>query len=359
MRPTHAEIDLRAISDNIEELASKIAPSQVCVVVKADAYGHGDVPVAMAAQEAGAPWLAVALVEEGVRLREAGIEAPILLLSEPPTEDAPEVVRWGLTPTAYSLSFLEALGSSGAACEVHLKVDTGMHRVGAPPATLPQLLDTVVAYPKLDLGGLWTHFAVADQDPAFTKTQIDRFDEAIDGHDAPLIHMANTAGALLFPEARRDMCRIGLGIYGLHPCPATMEVVRLTPAMRIVSRVSHVKHLEAGARPSYGRIRPMPSDGLVATVPIGYADGFPRRLSSSPLALVGGKRRPLAGMVTMDQMVLDLTGSDVSVGDEVVLLGTQGAESIGADEWAELLGTISYEVVCGIGPRVPRRYLDE
>ncbi|MGA7097331.1 MAG: alanine racemase, partial [Acidimicrobiia bacterium] len=241
MRPTHAEIDLRAISDNIEELASKIAPSQVCVVVKADAYGHGDVPVAMAAQEAGAPWLAVALVEEGVRLREAGIEAPILLLSEPPTEDAPEVVRWGLTPTAYSLSFLEALGSSGAACEVHLKVDTGMHRVGAPPATLPQLLDTVVAYPKLDLGGLWTHFAVADQDPVFTKTQIDRFDEAIDGHDAPLIHMANTAGALLFPEARRDMCRIGLGIYGLHPCPATMEVVRLTPAMRIVSRVSHVK----------------------------------------------------------------------------------------------------------------------
>ncbi|MGC2240156.1 MAG: alanine racemase [Acidimicrobiia bacterium] len=359
MRPTHAEIDLKAIRDNIEEIASKIAPSQMCVVVKADAYGHGDVPVAIAAQEAGARWLAVALVEEGARLREAGIEAPILILSEPPAEDATELVRWGLTPTAYSPSFLDALGSSGAVCDVHLKVDTGMHRVGARLAMLPELMNTLATHPNLELGGLWTHFAVADEDPAFTRAQIDDFDEAIDGYEAPLVHMANTAGALLFPEARRDMCRIGLGIYGLHPCTATREVAQLTPAMRIVSRVSHVQHLDAGARPSYGRIRELQSDGPVATVPIGYADGFPRRLSDTSLALVGGRRRQLAGMVTMDQLVLDLTGSDVSVGDEVVLLGTQGAESIGADEWAESLGTISYEVVCGIGPRVPRRYVDE
>lgn len=359
VRPTHAEIDLAAIARNIERIADVISPSEMCIVVKADAYGHGDVPVALAAEEAGAPWLAVALVEEGARLREAGVEAPILVLSEPPPEDASQLTRWRLTPTVYTLPFVEALASTGGSCDVHVKVDTGMHRVGASPQMLPDLVSAIASSGNLDLAGLWTHFAVADEDPEFTKSQIASFDDAIDGIEVPMVHMANTAGALLFPEARRDLCRVGLGTYGLHPCPETRDVVDLDPAMCIVSRVSHVEHLAAGARPSYGRIRPLARDGLVATVPIGYADGFPRRLSDTSLALVGGERRPLAGMVTMDQMVLDLTGSEVSVGDEVVLLGTQGDETIDADEWARALGTVSYEIVCGIGPRVPRRYLHE
>jgi alanine racemase len=173
-----------------------------------------------------------------------------------------------------------------------------------------------------------------------------------------MIHMANTAGAVLFPESRRSLCRIGLGTYGLHPCEQTRGVVELSPAMRIVSHVSHVQRLEAGARPSYGRIKALPDDAVVATVPIGYADGYPRSLSTDGEVLIGGERRRLAGTVTMDQIVVDVGDGDVGVGDEVVLMGRQGEEEVTADEWAAIIGTISYEVVCGIGPRVPRRYVE-
>jgi alanine racemase len=358
LRPTYAEIDLGAIRRNVGRLIDLIAPSELCVVVKADGYGHGDAPVGEAALDAGAPWLAVALVEEGIRLREAGIEAPILVLSEPEPRDAHEFSVWGLTPTVYSLAFIEALAATGSSHDVHVKIDTGMHRVGAAPRLIHDLLAAIHATGSLSVAALWTHFPVADEDPEFTRRQIELFEAATEGIEAPLIHLANTAGAVLFPEARRSLCRVGLGTYGLHPCPETAEVVELEPAMRIVSHVSHVQRLEAGARPSYGRIRPLEHDDVVATVPIGYADGYPRRLSRESHALIGGARHPLAGTVTMDQLVIDVGDFDVGVGDEVVLLGAQGADQVTADEWARLLGTISYEVVCGIGPRVPRRYVE-
>ncbi|HLF61487.1 MAG TPA: alanine racemase [Acidimicrobiia bacterium] len=356
MRPTYAEIDLGAIRHNVAALAAVIAPSEVCAVVKADAYGHGDAPVAEAAVEAGATRLAVALVEEGVRLREAGIEAPILVLSEPDTSSLPEIATWSLTPTVYSNSCIEALGSSAPGSEVHIKIDTGMHRVGASPRLLRDLV-TSARGAGLEVAGIWTHFPVADEDPVFTRHQIEVFDEASSEYDAPLIHLANTAGAVLFPESRRSLARIGLGIYGLHPCAATRELVQLQPAMRIVTHVSHVQRLEKGARPSYGRIRPLAEDSTVVTAPIGYADGFSRRLSEAGVALIGGNRYPLAGTVTMDQIVIEVGESEVHPGDEVVVLGEQGGAVFDADEWARILDTISYEVVCGIGPRVPRRYL--
>jgi len=357
VRPTYVEIDLGAIAHNVTAFKTLIAPSRVCTVVKADAYGHGDVPVASAALEAGADLLAVALVEEGVRLREAGIEAPILLLSEPGPDDAGDIARWELTPTVYSLHFIKALAETGKSHDVHLKLDTGMHRVGAPPDRFRELVGAIEGEPNLTLVGLWTHFAVADEDPQYTRTQIQRFDEIALKLDVPVTHLANTAGAVLFPEARRSMCRIGLGTYGLHPSPETVGKIELRPAMRLITHVSHLQRLAAGERPSYGRVSPLETEGNVVTAPVGYADGFARALTLRGSALLGGRRYPLAGTVTMDQIVINVGDDEYDIGDEVVLLGTQAAEEITADEWADELGTISYEVVCSIGPRVPRRYI--
>ncbi len=356
VRPTYAEIDLGAIAHNVRAFSDLIAPSAVCAVVKADAYGHGDVPVSNTALEAGAGWLAVALVEEGARLREAGIEAPILLLSQPSPEAASDIVKWELTPTAHSTEFIEALAATAANVSVQVKVDTGMHRVGVAPEDLGSIIDAIDAASTLELGGLWTHFSVADEDREFTESQIETFDRAIGGRDAPMTHMANTAGAALFPESRRDMCRIGLGIYGLYPSIETKGAVGLRPAMRLVSHVSHAKRLPAGSRPSYGRIKELRQDANVVTVPVGYADGYARGLSRYGCALIGGHRYPLAGSVTMDQILVNVGDEEIGEGEEVVLLGGQGDEEITADEWAEELETISYEVVCSIGPRVPRRY---
>ena len=358
MRPTYAEIDLAAIRHNVAAFRELIAPSALCVVVKADAYGHGDTPVAEAALDAGADWLAVALLEEGIRLREAEIEAPILVLSEPDPRDAIEVAKWGLTPTVYSQAFVDALAETGIGFDIHVKIDTGMHRVGVAPSGLDGLLAAIGAKPTLEVAALWTHFPVADEDPEYTRRQIERFDEVTAGYDVLFAHLANTAGAVLFPGARRSLARIGLGTYGLHPCEETRHLIDLRPAMRIISHVSHVQRLEAGARPSYGRIRPLDGPSLVATVPIGYADGYPRRLSASGRVLIGGETYPLAGTVTMDQIVVDVGDADVGIGDEVVLMGRQGDSEITADDWARALDTISYEIVCEIGPRVPRRYMD-
>ncbi len=361
VRPSYVEVDLAAIRHNVAQLAALVAPAEMCAVVKADAYGHGDVPVAEAAVAGGATRLAVALVEEGIRLREGGVDAPILLLSEPPPEALARVVRWGLTPTVYSEDFAEALALMGVSGQVpvHVKVDTGMHRVGAPPDRALALVRRLSGVPHLVVEGLWTHFAVADEDEAFTRVQADRFEAVVSELGdlrPPVVHAANTAGAFLGYEY--DMVRAGLGIYGLYPEPDGRKPVELRPALRIVSVVSYVQHLPAGERPSYGRRRPLPDDAVVATVPIGYADGVPRRLSAAGASvLIRGRRCPLAGTVTMDQIVVDANGASLEVGDEVVLVGRQGPEEITADEWAGMLDTISYEIVCQIGPRLPRRYL--
>ncbi|HXV69920.1 MAG TPA: alanine racemase [Acidimicrobiia bacterium] len=357
MRPTYTEIDLAAIRHNVAAFKELIEPSAVCTVVKADGYGHGDVPVANAALDAGAAYLAVALVEEGIRLREAGIGARVILLSEPDPEAAEDIARWELEPTVYSQPFLDALENTGARLPVHVKVNTGMHRVGATPEQATHLAGEIRKSPTVTFASLWTHFAVADEDPEFTRRQIERFEAIASRLNPPMTHLANTAGAILHPEARGDLCRIGLGTYGLHPCSSTRGRIDLRPAMRVVTHVTHVQRLEAGERPSYGRVRELSRTATVVTAPIGYADGFPRLLTNSGSVLIHGKNFPLAGTVTMDQIVIDVGDEDVGVGEEVVLLGAQGNEEITADEWAESLDTISYEVVCSIGPRVPRRYL--
>jgi alanine racemase len=359
VRHSYVDVDLEAIGHNIATFRRLVAPAGVCAVVKADGYGHGDVPVAEAAIDAGATCLAVALVAEGARLREAGIEAQILLLSEPPPEAAPEVIRWGLTPTVYTPGFADALSRLGAG-DVHLKVDTGMHRVGADATDVLALVRRL-SQGGLDLAGMWTHFSAADEDPGFTAHQLERFLETVEavraaGFEVPMLHAANTAAAIMLPASRLDMVRIGIGTYGLRPAPGIGDDLGLRPAMRVVSEVRFMRRLPAGARPSYGRRIPLAGDSVVATIPIGYADGMPRRLSSvGGEVLIRGRRFPLAGTVTMDHIVVAVD-DDVEVGDEVVLIGRQGDAQISADEWAGMLDTINYEVVCQIGPRMPRRY---
>jgi alanine racemase len=378
-RPAWADIDLDAVRHNASVLVRVAHPAALCAVVKADGYGHGGLHVARAALEGGATWLAVALVEEGVTLREAGIDAPILLLSEPPVEAMAEAVARRLVPTVYTYGGLEHLsrvvGEGGfPPVEVHLKVDTGMHRVGADAVDAPGLAATIAVDPRLTLGAVWTHLAVAEGagpvDREFTAVQLERFDAtlatlAAAGHRPPMSHVANSAGAIGVPSARHDLVRCGIALYGVAPTPALADEIaaatggeRLRPVLSLRTRVTYVRDLEPGERPSYGRRRPLERRSTVATVPIGYADGVPRRLfDQGGEVLIRGIRRPLAGVVTMDQVVVDcgpVGSAPVEVGDEVVLLGRQGSEEITADEWAGLLGTISYEVLCDIGPRVPR-----
>jgi alanine racemase len=368
VRPTWAEVDRSAIGHNVSQLAALAAPAGLCAVVKADGYGHGAVEVSRAALGAGATWLAVALVEEGVALRDAGIEAPILLLSEPPADAVPAAIAADLRPTVYSRRSVAELAAAAqpagaSTVGVHLKVDTGMHRVGCPPTEVVALADAIAAEPTLHLDGLWTHLAVADEPThPFTAEQLSRFEAAIAaceeaGHRPRLRHAANSAGTIAHPAARYDLVRCGISVYGLAPSPALAGRVDLRPAMAIKSRVTQVKTVPAGDGISYGLRHRFDKDSSVATVPIGYADGLTRRLSAvGGEVLIGGCRRRIAGTVTMDMLMVDC-GDDatISPGDEVVLIGEQGGERIAAEDWAERLDTIAYEVVAGIGPRVPRR----
>jgi alanine racemase len=306
----------------------------------------------------------VALVEEGIALREAGIDAPVLLLSEMPVDAAAEVVARGLTPTVYSVEGIDALERVGRPVAVQLKVDTGMHRVGASSDEALALAKRIVGSATLRLDAVWTHFAVADE-PAqrdYTDAQVDRFDEfcralrdaGIDGFRR---HAANSAG-LLFTAAHYDVVRAGIAMYGYSPDPSWVEAATLRPALSLVASVSYVKTLDAGERVSYGLRYELPARSVIATVPLGYADGVPRRLSGTGASvLIGGRPCPIAGTITMDQLMVDCgPDSPVAIGDEVVLLGRQGDGVITADDWAERTGTISYEILCAIGPRVPRVY---
>lgn len=364
-----AEINLGLIQHNIAVMAQTAAPADVWAVVKANGYGHGSVPVAQAALAAGAKGLCVAIVDEGVLLRRAGITAPILVLSEQPAETAPFLVGYGLTPTVATTMGAAALAGAaqqtGQEVGVHIKVDTGMHRVGAMPSEALSLARYMESHPLLSVQGLYTHFAVADEpDHPANARQLAVFNEVLDslaarGITPTLVHASNSAAVMVNKDARFNMTRVGIATYGLLPGEGVRGHARgLIPAMSLKARVSAVRWVPAGDAVSYGLRTPVAQETLIATVPIGYADGVPRRLGfSGGYVLIGGKRRPIAGTVTMDQIVVDCgRDSAVSVGDEVVLLGRQGEETVTADDWAAMTGTIGYEIVCGISPRIHRRY---
>jgi alanine racemase len=380
LRPAWVEVDLSAITANVVHIRAAVAPSAVCAIVKADGYGHGAVPVARAALDGGAAYLGVALAEEGHELRQAGIEVPVLVLSEPPAEAMGLVVEDNLTATIYTDDGLAALleaaalarpsretGTWGRPVPVHLKVDTGMHRVGASPAAIVGLARRVASHPALALEGLFTHLAVADEpDDPFTGAQLDRFEGVVRALAAEdiypsMLHAANSAGALCHPRSRYQMVRPGMAVYGQAPAAALQAaplIAPLQPALSLKARVSYAKEVGAGESLSYGLQYRLSQRSVVATVPVGYADGVPRRLFMvGGEVLVGGRRRTVAGAVTMDQILVDCgPGSEVTRGDEVVLLGRQGDAEISPWEWAERLGTIAYEVTCGLSPRLPRLY---
>ena len=362
-----ARVDLDAVAANVAGLVRLVAPSEVCAVVKADGYGHGAVPVARAALEAGATWLAVAHVGEGERLREAGIDAPVLVLSEPEPGDVVEAVDAGLRVTVFSACGVEAAASvarPASPLPLHLKVDTGMHRVGAAPVEVVGLARRIVDSPGLVLEAVWTHLAVADEPTNdFTAEQLARYRHTLDelaaaGIDVPLRHAANSAGALVHPEARFDLVRCGIAVYGVAPSDALRDTFPFRPAMSLAARVSHVKTVAAGEAISYGQRHRFDHPARVATVTIGYADGVRRDLSwRGGEVLLHGTRCPVVGTVTMDQIMVECGDLPVEVGDEAVLFGTQDGATIPVDEVAARLDTISYEVVCGVGPRVERRWL--
>lgn len=367
-RHASVEVDTAAITANVRALGRLAPAAELCAVVKADGYGHGAVPAARAALAGGATWLAVALVGEGEQLRAAGIDVPVLVLSEPPIDSMGAAFGAGLTPTLYTAAGIDAAARAATGAPepwaVHLKIDTGMHRVGVDPAGAVDAARRITGHPSLRLGGTATHLACADE-PGRPETavQLRRFRRALAeiaaaGIDPGVRHAANSAGLIAHPDAHFDMVRVGIAIYGIAPSPALATAVALRPAMTVRARVSLVRDVAAGEGVSYGLRHVFERDARVAVVAVGYADGVPRRLSSTGgEVLVGGVRRPIRGVVTMDQLVVEVTdGPPVEPDDEVVLLGRQGDEDVSAQEWADRLDTIPYEVVCGFGPRLERSY---
>ncbi|MCS7251362.1 MAG: alanine racemase [Thermoflexus sp.] len=365
---TWAEIDLDAIAENTRAMKRWVGNRvEIIAVVKADAYGHGAVPVARTVLKAGATRLAVHRLTEGVALRQAGIEAPILVMAPLLPEEAAEMIRWQLTPTLSTIEVAQALDGiargTGRRMPVHVEVDTGMGRAGLLPQDAVSFACAVSRMDGLTLEGLYTHFATADEkDPSFVRRQLCRFEEVVatleaSGVRIPLRHTANSAAALRFPAAHFEAVRPGIALYGMRPSLEWEPPFPLRPAMTIRSRVIRVWTLAPGESVGYGQTFITDRARRMALVPIGYGDGYPHALSSRGAVLIRGQRASVCGRVSMDQIVVDVSKiPDVRVGDEVVIIGRQGEEEIWAEELAAWAGTIHYEITTRISPRVPRIY---
>ncbi len=363
---TYIEIDLDAIAHNIRALKAHIGPRvELFAVVKANAYGHGALQVAQTALRHGASRLAVARADEGIALRQAGITAPVLVMSYTPPDAVDAAVEHDLTLAVTEMDVAEAISTRAAAlgkrASVHLKLDSGMGRFGLLPDEVLPFAERLRALPGLVIEGLFSHFAAADSaDKSYTRQQFETFQtvrarlEAAGIH-IPLCHTANSAAALDLPEMHLDAVRCGIAVYGLHPSDEVAPAVPLKAALTLKSRVARVRMLPAGASISYGRTYITPRAMPVALVPVGYGDGYHRLMSNRGAVLIHGQRAPIVGRVCMDQFVVDVSGIDsVSVGDEVVLIGCQGEACIRAEEVARWAETINYEVTTGLLPRAPR-----
>jgi alanine racemase len=370
-----AQIDLGALRHNVATLAAHIGPQQLWAVVKADAYGHGAIECARVALQSGAQGLCVALVSEGIALRQAGINSPILIMSEQPAEQHRDIISYGLIATLYNEATITEFARTASDLEimasVHVKVDSGMHRVGASPEDVVNVTKLVADSPWLSLEGMFTHLATADvADTQFAQQQVSIFLRSVEevrasGIAVRHVHISNSASAIrkLDAGAGCTMARVGIALYGIPGDAATNSFgaahqLDLRPVMSVHARVSHVHRVSAGQGVSYGLQRLMEQDATVATIPLGYADGVPRGLWKSGSVLIGGIRRAFAGVVTMDQILVNCADDEVSIGDEAVLIGTQGTELITANEWAYKMGTIGYEIVCSISARMPRNYIN-
>ncbi|NQS75617.1 MAG: alanine racemase [Peptococcaceae bacterium] len=371
-RPVWAEIDLAAITSNMVEIRRIASPTaRVMAVVKANGYGHGAVEVSRTVLAGGADWLGVARTDEGLLLREAGIRAPILVLGFLTPEQSVDAVRGCLSQAVYSramaLSLAEAAAAAGTRARIHFKIDTGMGRLGwqvGEEASVRAILD-LARNPHLEVEGIFTHFAAADAaNLDYTKEQFSKFVALIvrlrrEGLEIPLKHAANSAALMNMPEAHLDLVRAGIIVYGLYPSAEVDKgLIKLRPAMSLKAQVAHVKDVPAGFKVSYGCTYSTKKSTVIATLPLGYADGYSRLLSSKGQALLHGRKAPVVGRVCMDQFMVDVGHiPGVRVGDEAVLIGRQGPAEITADDLAAMLGSINYEVVCLVNGRVPRVYV--
>jgi alanine racemase len=358
-----ARVDLGAIERNARRLVTVAGPAALCAVVKADGYGHGMVRAAQAAQTGGASWLAVATAEEARGLRAAGVEGPVLVMGALSEEELAVAVAARADIVAWREAFVERLAAlpGAAGTSVHVKLDSGMGRLGTrDPAEATRVADAVAARGSLRLAGAMTHFATADDDPEFLAVQLAVFTpwaRAIKAaHPGVLIHAANSAATLREPAARFDLARCGIALYGMDPFQEDPAPHGLEPALALVSYVAEVKDALPGQSTGYGRRFVAERATRIGTVPIGYGDGVRRALTNNADVLIEGRRVPLVGTVSMDNITVDLGEAGAEVGAEAVLIGAQGGERILAEEVARRLGTINYEVTCGISARVPRVY---
>jgi len=362
---TWAEIDLDAIAANTRAIKRIVGDeTEIIAIVKANAYGHGEVPVAQTVLHHGATRLAVHRTIDGVRLREAGIEAPILILGYTPPSGIDLVLDYDLTPTAIDRAFVAQLSKAATApVSIHVKVDTGMSRYGLFPDEVLGFLRTVEALPRVEIEGLFSHFATADEaDRAPMLAQWRCFQQVLEeveaaGFEIPLRHICNSAGVLSLPEAHLDAVRPGILLYGQHPSAECRAPFELQPALTLKSMVVRVRTLPAGSAIGYGRTYITEKPLRVALVPIGYGDGYHRLISNRGAVLIHGQRAPVRGRVSMDQIVVDVDDiDDVHLGDEVVIIGRQGDAQITTEDVARWAETINYEVLTALHPQVVRTY---
>ena len=379
IRRTWAEIDMDALAYNIKNIKSKLAEGEkVMGVVKADAYGHGDGFVSRALQDAGFDWFGVSNIEEAMSLRNEGITKPILILGYTPIETVNIMNEYKLTQALVGKEYAKALQSeaekAGIIVDVHVKLDTGMTRVGFQTdeenfdESVKELIE-VSKMPNLHMTGIFTHHAVADayqeDNPKFTEMQFTRFNKMVNtlkdaGVDVGMCHCANSATTIAYPEKHLGMCRSGIITYGMLPSGECKGMIDIKPLMTLKTTIGLIKHVKAGSQLSYGRTYTAETDRVIATIPIGYADGYSRALSNKARMLVNGHFAPVVGRVCMDQIMLDVTGiPDVKMGDEVVVFGRQGDQVLPIEELAEILGTINYELTCVVTKRVPRVYIQD
>lgn len=361
------EIDRSALADNVKQLKQILSPqTELMAVIKADAYGHGAVSVAQTVLKAGCSSLAIATLSEGIELREAGITAPILILGAINTpEEIKALVCWQLQPTIcnpqQALVFAETLSNVNKTLSVHLKLDTGMSRLGTSWEEATEFVKLVHQLPCLRIASIYSHFATADDpDPTIMKLQHQRFQTAIArikaaGIEPQRLHLANSAATLTDRSLHYDLVRVGLALYGLYPTHHLHSSVNLRPVMQVKARITQVKTIPAGRGVSYGHQFVADRDLRLAVIGIGYADGVPRNLSNRLQVLLRGQLVPQIGTITMDQLMLDVSNvGDVQAGEVVTLIGRDGELAISADDWANTLGTISWEILCGFKHRLPR-----
>lgn len=370
MRPTWAEVNLNAISRNLEIIRQAAGDkTKIMAVVKANAYGHGMFEISRVCQQQGVDYMGVAILDEAIALQKAGIMLPVLVLGYIPPEHTAAAIQAGISITVFNMDYADMVSraaiAAGQTAHIHVKLDTGMSRLGFPADhnTVEKILK-IAESPGVDIEGIFTHFAESDSpDSTFTLQQINQFKGTIEelekrGLHIPLQHCSNSAAIVNYPQARFSMVRAGIILYGLYPAPLMKNMdLGIQPAMTLKSRVSFVKDLHPGDTVSYGRTYTCREETRIVTVPIGYADGYNRLLSNQAHAVIKGRRVPLIGAVCMDQCMFDIGQmKDISEGEEVILFG-KPEHGVTADELAEIIGTINYEVVCSVSARVPRTYV--